>query len=107
MDSLISRQAAIDALKEHRALFCDNTPDTFSKLSYAEKSRMDELDMAIATLINLPSAQPKQKKGKWRKVSADRYVSSAKYVFVCSECDENVIGDWNYCPNCGARMEEE
>ena len=54
----ISRQAAIDALKEHRALFCDNTPDTFSKLPYAEKSRVDELDMAIATLINLPSAQP-------------------------------------------------
>ena len=58
MDDLISRQAAIEALKEHRALFCDNTPDTFSKLSYAEKSRVDELDMAIATLINLPSAQP-------------------------------------------------
>ena len=54
----ISRQAAIDALKEHRALYCDNTPDTFSKLSYAEKSRVDELDTAIATLVNLPSAQP-------------------------------------------------
>ena len=54
----ISRQAAIEALQEHRNLFCDNTPETFSKLSYAEKSRVDELDMAIATLINLPSAQP-------------------------------------------------
>jgi len=54
----ISRQAAIDAMKEHRALYCDNTPDTFSKLSYAEKSRVDELDTAIATLVNLPSAQP-------------------------------------------------
>lgn len=58
MDDLISRQAAIDALKEHRALYCDNTPDTFSKLSYAEKSRVDELDTAIAILVNLPSAQP-------------------------------------------------
>jgi hypothetical protein len=58
MDDLIERQAAIDALKEHRALYCDNTPDTFSKLSYAEKSRVDELDTAIATLVNLPSAQP-------------------------------------------------
>ena len=58
MDDLISRRAAIDALKEHRALYCDNTPDTFSKLSYAEKSRVNELDTAIATLINLPSAQP-------------------------------------------------
>ena len=61
MSDLIERQAAIDALKEHRALFCDNTPDTFSKLSYAEKSRVDELDMAIATLINLPSAQADSK----------------------------------------------
>ena len=57
-EDAISRQAAIDALKEHRALYCDNTPDTFSKLSYAEKSRVDELDTAIATLVNLPSAQP-------------------------------------------------
>ena len=57
-NSLIKRQAAIDALKEHRALYCDNTPNSFSKLSYAEKSRVDELDTAIATLVNLPSAQP-------------------------------------------------
>ena len=57
----ISRQAAIDALKEHRALFCDNTPDTFAKLPYGEKCRVDELDMAISTLINLPSAQPKER----------------------------------------------
>lgn len=57
-NSLIKRQAAIDALKEHRAMYCDNTPDTFSKLSYAEKSRVDELDTAIATLVNLPPAQP-------------------------------------------------
>ena len=61
MSDLISRQAAIDALKEHRALYCDNTPVSFSKLSYAEKSRVDELDTAIATLVNLPSAQPEQR----------------------------------------------
>lgn len=57
MDDLISRQAAIDALKEYRAFYCNNTPDAFSKLSYVEKSRVNELDMAIATLCNLPSAQ--------------------------------------------------
>ena len=55
---LIDRQQAIDALKEHRALYCDNTPKTFSKLSYVEKSRVDELDTAIATLVNLPTVQP-------------------------------------------------
>lgn len=58
MKDLIDRHAAIDELKEHRALFCDNTPDTFAKLPYGEKCRVDELDGAIATLINLPSAQP-------------------------------------------------
>ena len=58
------KQAAIGALKEHRALYCDNTPDTFSKLSYAEKSRVDELDTAIATLVNLPSAQPEPKQSE-------------------------------------------
>ena len=58
MSDLISRQAAIDALKEHRALFCNNTPDSFSKLPYGEKCRVDELNGAIATLVNLPSAQP-------------------------------------------------
>ena len=56
---LISRQAVLDSLKEHRALYCDNTPETFSKLSYAEKSRVDELDTAIATIISLPSAENK------------------------------------------------
>ena len=59
-EDLIFRKAAIDALIEHRALYCDNTPDTFSKLSYAEKSRVDELDTAIATLVNMPSADVRE-----------------------------------------------
>ena len=59
-EDLISRKVAIDALIEHRALYCDNTPDTFSKLSYAEKSRVDELDTAIATLVNLPSVDVRE-----------------------------------------------
>lgn len=56
MNDTISRQAAIDALNEHRGLYCDTTPDAFSKLSYPEKCRVDELDTAIATLVNLPPA---------------------------------------------------
>ena len=90
---------AIDALKEHRALYCDNTPDTFSKLSYAEKSRIDELDTAIATLVNLPSAQPERKMGKW--------IFFEPNGFKCSECNRYLYiacGDvkMNICPNCGS-----
>lgn len=112
MNDLISRRAAIDALKEHRALYCDNTPDTFSKLSYADKSRVDELDTAIATLVNLPSAQPERKVGHW--VPIDDEPHEDYECDVCGYISEATFGPggvsgnlYNYCPNCGARMESE
>ena len=101
----IYRQQAIDAMKEHRALYCDNTPDTFSKLSYAEKSRVDELDTAIATLVNLPSAQPERKKGKW--IDGKGNVKIVGYGAYCSCCKRESEYVTNYCPNCGARMDGE
>ena len=102
MSDTISRQAAIDALKEHRALYCDNTPDTFSKLSYAEKSRVDELDTAIATLVNLPSAQSERIRGRWIEKP---HVHGVAY---CSLCDYELhTNDTNFCPNCGADMRGE
>lgn len=102
----ISRQEAIDALKEHRALYCDNTPVSFSKLSYAEKSRVDELDTAIATIVNLPSAEPKR--GKW----IDAVIPNDNgdlFVQVCDQCNTffplaYTGGGHHFCPNCGADM---
>ena len=84
---LIDRQAAIDALQEHRNLFCDNTPETFSKLSYAEKSRVDELDMAIATLINLPYAQPDSKELSFTQKKLDTISRQAAIRWVKTECN--------------------
>ena len=101
MDDLISREQAIEALKEHRALYCDNTPDAFSKLSYAEKSRVDELDTAIATLVNLSPAEPKR--GKW--------ILDRSGAYCCSECMEPCAGYVmmkprdRFCKMCGAKME--
>ena len=98
MQDLISRQEAIDELKEHRALYCDNTPDTFSKLSYAEKNRVDELDTAIATLVNLPSAEPEIIRCK----DCKHWKGSIKQcgVQVCSE----MYGD-DYCSRSDRREE--
>ena len=78
-EDTISRKAAIEALQEHRNLFCDNTPETFSKLSYAEKSRVDELDMAIATLINLPSAQPEKRTEERTETHTCDYINRKAY----------------------------
>lgn len=99
-DDTISRSAAIDALKEHRNLFCDNTPDTFSVLPYGDKCRVDELDMVIATLINLPSVQP-QRTGRWIDGKCNRCGTHAPYWSMASTYYLS-----GYCPQCGARMEE-
>ena len=105
MTDYIERQAAIDALEEHRALYCDHTPDTFSKLSYAEKSRVDELDAAIATLVNLPSALPERKKGKWIPERIQCTNGGSYQVYRCDQCKVEQIVESNYCPYCGARMD--
>ena len=47
---------------------------------------------------------PIENKGEWEKVSAERYVVSAKYRYRCSKCGGIVIGEFNFCPNCGADM---
>lgn len=60
-----------------------------------------------ATQIHeLPSAQPEPKKGKWIKLYAGNYKCS-----VCGDWwgndDNEMVEDFKYCPNCGARMEVE
>jgi len=45
--------------------------------------------------------------GYWTKVSADKYVQHAMCFYRCSECGSDVIGEQNFCPNCGAQMDKE
>ena len=50
--------------------------------------------------------QEPTKTGHWTRVSMDKYVQHAMAFYRCSECGEDIIGEHNYCPNCGARMVE-
>lgn len=46
-----------------------------------------------------------RKTGKWKKVSASRYVTSVRrYAYKCSECGDIYDLYSNFCPNCGADM---
>lgn len=50
---------------------------------------------------NAPTIEPEQKKGKW--IDAREYCSE----FMCSNCHRlNRNNTYNFCPDCGARMED-
>lgn len=95
-NDLISRQAAIDDLREYKvgpSHFCDESEiECFN----------DGIDTAISVLATLPSAE---RRGRWVK---DEFGSR------CGACGLYAYRDkfdkpWEspYCPNCGARMEVE
>lgn len=44
----------------------------------------------------------KERRGRWVAVEND----VDYYPFMCSECYETVIKSTNYCPKCGAKMDE-
>ena len=52
---LIDRDELVRILNKRREFYCDNTPDSFSKLSYPDKCRVDMLDTCISDAFNVPS----------------------------------------------------
>ena len=101
MNDLISRRAAIDAIDG-----LPNCPNGYS----------DTYDKAciIGVLEELPSAQPEREKGKWiygeDEYGIDGYRCDKCGFFVPWDYAHtfiNYIEDYNFCPNCGARMEED
>ena len=103
MNDLISRQAAIDAVKKN----------TF-RLTFAEEQNCEGhvawsaeavySDVMEGALLDLPSAQPEQKRGKW--------IDYANSHCECSVCHtewsyfQNEVECFEFCPNCGANMRE-
>ena len=67
-------------------------------------------DVMEGALLELPSAQPYRKTGKWIIEPYD--VENDIWVHRCGECMKvTMLGSkksrFNYCPNCGARMVQE
>lgn len=89
-DDLISRQAAIDALKAKK-----------------DKSAKGDIGCFYNTIIqntidaikDLPSAQPEQKTGQW---ISNRHTDTV----LCSECKKCYGDESKFCPNCGTEMRE-
>ena len=70
----------------------------------------DVSDCKLEKFIHqLPSVTPKQKTGKWIPQNLNKsngMISTAVYYYPkCSVCGANA-NYTNFCPNCGAKMEE-
>ena len=94
MDDLISRQAAINALKNQMSDWNDDYNVPVKK--------------SIEILNCLQSAQPERKTGRWKMwkwyTSSDKDAWTEEYK--CSVCKFKYgEPEWNFCPNCGAKME--
>lgn len=82
---LINRQDVIDMINRHADGY-----------SYVESPT----ESLIRDTMALPTVEPKR--GKWIDYCGD---------LKCDQCGceadlFGIRGEWNYCPNCGARMED-
>ena len=102
MKDLIERQVAIDAVKKN----------TF-RLTFAEEQNCEGhvawsadavySEVMEGALLELPSAQPERKMGKW--------IYNSPVTMKCDQCGF-VIKDWDwhrfkFCPNCDCDMRGE
>lgn len=108
MHDLIDRQAAIDAL-----LAVTGNSSVRELYEHVQEHGLSDMwsggvNAAIDIIIAVPSAQP-ERTGKWIKTN-----NWGRRCYQCDQCGNYLDfdgvkfgrGDANYCPNCGARMEE-
>ena len=95
MSDLIDRQAAIDAVLAD-VIERDRPP---VEVKYWNMG----LERASIILGNLPSAQ---RTGRWIW-DDEGYHCSECFYHAYGNTSEVMLGDFKFCPNCGARMEVE
>lgn len=119
MDDLISRQNAINSIESHI-----RTGDELYPITETDKILNHAFEISASCIYNMPSAEPKQKTGKWIPVDSFSAYGGDQIMWeirgnpvafhYCSECREqayaNEDGDEilsEFCPCCGSRMERE
>lgn len=99
---------AIKALKQEP---CEDAISRQAVLEYIEGNEADlwhssENELVCQDIKALPPVTPQPKNGKWLKGNSygDQYNYYQSCVCSCCKREYDVHG-WNYCPNCGAKME--
>jgi len=107
-DDLISRQAAIEVLSLDKELLSRALDDMDVVGTDREKYSwgLGLIESYISDMKDLPSAQPKRKKGQWCEHYS--HEDGERDGVQCSECGTHYYFGgqlMNFCPNCGARMD--
>ena len=106
-NDLISRQIAIEAIKEDKIdLTNPNVVTVFKATGDFEKveTQVMTCDRHIKILKDLPSAQPERQKGEWIDYTKDGYVE-CPFCHSATNCDGNK-DELHFCFSCGADMRE-
>lgn len=96
MSDLISREAAIEAIESHLRV-----GDEVYPLTRTDEILNHAFEIAASCVYNLPAVE---KVGKWERKWHTLFRCE---LYCCSTCGHFEPLRCNYCPNCGARMEEE
>lgn len=89
---VIYKQDALEALR-----MCYET----ERIDYTNGNEYINYEQAVHEIEYLSTAMPERKKGNWLKTLNNRL------RLECSECGTMYGVSWNFCPNCGAKMEGE
>jgi hypothetical protein len=94
MDKMITREEALEILKYNSNVIHQTTT------GITDTKEVEALDMAIKALEQEP------KTGHWIEHSHEWGDNWEYSMYECSCCHNWAHEDTDYCPNCGAEMEE-
>ena len=115
MSDLISRQAAIDAVKTYWKKVVDDIPKGvgFEELTQLYDMVLEHNANILKAIDQLPSAQPERKTGQlkyesaynWFRCNVCRKIYPSEFMQYFDSCQYQP--GFNFCPNCGADMRGE
>ena len=111
MTDYISREAVSLVLGEFgdKAAFAyTDLIRAMAKIPIADVVERELYQRALSDVVRLSVERPEQKHGKWMPICDGNEFGEVYQIGVyCSECDEELQSEPNFCPNCGARMDGE
>lgn len=94
---------AIKALEQQPCDDCISRKDTLAEFKRVYFDNGTVIRCAESVLRGMPPVTPQQKTGHWNRVTDN----AGYWVWECDKCGWQQRFHTNYCPDCGAKMQEE